>query len=220
MAQIGIAPIVLKDCTLKIGADNYETNVSSVEFVPTASSVTWKGLTPTAQFTSVGGATWVANLAYAQDWDTPNSLSQYLYDNEGASIVADFAPRNGGPGFRATLVITPGSIGGAVDTVAVATASLGVQGKPARITAGSGVPTITTANPTNGAIAGGNQVQITGRGFTGATSVKFGTVEATNRVVVNDSLIVAIAPAQAAGSKPVTVTNASGVSVASPYTYA
>jgi len=133
MATIGIAPIVLKDVTLKIGADNYEANVSSVEFVPTASTVTWKGLTPSAQFTSIGNATWVCNLAYAQDWETVNSLSQYLLDNEGEAVVADFYPEDGGQGFRATIVLTPGAIGGTVDTVAVGSVSLGVQGKPARI---------------------------------------------------------------------------------------
>ena len=132
MAKIGIAPIVLKDALLKIGADNYEANVSAVEFVPSASSVPWKGLTPTASFTDMGSATWVCNLTFAQDWETTNSLSQYLLDHEGEQVEVEFRPVSGGAGFAATLVLTPGSIGGSVDSVAVSSVSLGVQGKPVR----------------------------------------------------------------------------------------
>lgn len=134
MAAIDVNPIVLKDATLKVGADNYEAHVSSVEFVPSSSTVNWKGLTPESVFSFGTNSTWVCNLAFAQDWDTEGSLSAYLFDNEGESVICDFYPDAGGQGFRATLIITPGSIGGAVDSVAVSTVSLGVQGKPARIT--------------------------------------------------------------------------------------
>jgi hypothetical protein len=133
MAQINVAPFVLKNATLKIAADNYEKHVSSVEFVPTASAVNWKGLTPTAVFTSIGSATWVANLGYAQDWQTEDSLARYLFEHEGEAVAVEFYPEAGGNGFGATLVVTPGSIGGAVDTVAVATVTLGVQGRPVEI---------------------------------------------------------------------------------------
>lgn len=135
MASIAIQPIVLTDVLLSLGTDSYEKHVSSVEFVPTAPSVAWKGLAPTSNFTFTGNATWVCNLSYAQDWETENSLSRYLYDHEGETIPAKFEPVNGGPGFTAPLVITPGSIGGAVDGVPVATVSLGVQGKPAYVPA-------------------------------------------------------------------------------------
>ena len=39
MAIIAVAPFVLKDVTLKIGADNYEKHVSSVTFTPSTSTV-------------------------------------------------------------------------------------------------------------------------------------------------------------------------------------
>jgi hypothetical protein len=130
MAQISVLPFVLKDVTLLIAADNYESNVSSVEFLPSASTVVWKGLTPSSSFTDVSTATWVCNMTFAQDWATVGSLSRYLYDNEGAAVACEFVPVAGGAGFSATIVITPGSIGGAVDSVAVATVSLGVRGRP------------------------------------------------------------------------------------------
>lgn len=134
MTAIAVAPIVLKDVTLKIGNDNYEAHVSQVEFVPTASVVNWKGLSPSAVFAFPTSATWVCNLSYAQDWVTPNSLSRYLYDHEGEVIEGcTFEPQAGGPGWQADLLITPGAIGGTVDSVAVGTVSLGVQGRPTPI---------------------------------------------------------------------------------------
>ncbi len=133
MAQIAVSPFVLKDSTLMIALDNYEAHVSSVEFVPAASTVSWKGLTPSSVYTDVGSATWSCNLSFAQDWTTPNSLSRYLFENEGTAVECEFFPASGGAGFAATLVLTPGSIGGSVDSVAIATVSLGVQGRPVEI---------------------------------------------------------------------------------------
>jgi hypothetical protein len=135
MAQIAVAPITLTNALLTLGIDGYEKHVSAVELVPTATSTTWKGLNPDAVFTNTGRATWVCNLSFAQDWETPDSLSQYLLEHEGEIIAAVFEPEAGGAGFTANLVITPGSIGGAVDTTAVATVSLGVQGRPVLVPA-------------------------------------------------------------------------------------
>lgn len=131
MATIAVNPFVLKDVLLTIAADNYEAHVSQVQFDPSSSLQTWQGLAPGATFTDASLATWVAVLAYAQDWETPNSLSQYLYNHEGESIDVTFKPRSGsGPSFSATLVITPGSIGGTVNSFATATVTLGCKGKP------------------------------------------------------------------------------------------
>lgn len=135
MANIGIKPFILKDSVLKVDADNYETNVNSVQFDPASSIVRWKGMTPTAVFTESTTADWTCALGLAQDWETTNSLSAYLLANEGKTVVADFYPVKGGSGFRASIVISPSSIGGAVDSIGQATVTLAVKGKPARITA-------------------------------------------------------------------------------------
>lgn len=135
MASPVVVPIVLNDIVFTVGADNYEAHVSRVEFVPTSSIVNWKGMTPTSVFSFGTAATYVCNIDYAQDWATTNSLSKYLFDNEGTSKVVTFKPKKPSTGtaptWTATLIIQPGSIGGAVDSVAVASVSLGVQGKPA-----------------------------------------------------------------------------------------
>ncbi len=127
-------PIILTDVVLTVEADNYEAEVSRVEFVPTASIVTWKGLTPSSQHNFPTAASWVLNLDYAQDWASTDSLSRYLFDNEGELKAVTFKPKKPASGtaptWSADVYVTPGAIGGAVDTVAVASVSLGVSGRP------------------------------------------------------------------------------------------
>src|SRR5208283_2463047 len=47
------------------------------------------------------------------------------------------------------------------------------------------VPAVTSISPAAGPVAGGTTVTVTGTGFTGATSVKFGTTAATSYTVVS-----------------------------------
>ena len=131
MAQINIAPLFLKDVTLTVGADSYEKHVSGVTFTPSTSPIMFKGLNPEAVFTDVGAASWTVDLSYAQDWTTVNSLSAYLFANQGETVSMTFTPRSGlGPAFVASVVIVSGAIGGQVDSYATTTVSLPVQGQP------------------------------------------------------------------------------------------
>ncbi|WP_218022503.1 IPT/TIG domain-containing protein, partial [Nocardia amamiensis] len=81
------------------------------------------------------------------------------------------------------------------------------------------VPTITSISPTVGPIAGGNSVTITGTGFTGPLTVRFGST-ATTFTVDSSTQITAIAPAGSAGTVQVTVTGLGGTSNGVSYTYA
>lgn len=129
--NIPVKPFVLKDTLFQVAADNYEAHCSQIEFAPSAQMQTWQGLTPSSQHTDVGMATWVGNLALAQDWETPNSLSRYLFDHEGETITAIFKPRSGvGISWTVQLIITPGAIGGTVNAFATSTVTLGVKGRP------------------------------------------------------------------------------------------
>lgn len=132
MTVIAVQPIVLKDCKLLVEADNYEAHVSKVSLDPTTSSQTWKGLTPSASFTDSSSPTWVCSLEYAQDWETTDSLSRYLFENQGETVTAKFQPKKGTglPEFTVELVIVAGPIGGAIDAFAVGSVSLGVNGQP------------------------------------------------------------------------------------------
>ena len=69
---------------------------------------------------------------------------------------------------------------------------------------------ITSLSPTNGPAAGLTAVTITGEGFTGATSVHFGTTSATF-VPVSNTTVIATSPA-GTGTVSVTVTTPAGTS--------
>lgn len=135
MAAIAVAPFVLKDVIFSVGTDSYEQGVSSVQFVPSTSTVTWQGLTPASTFTDQTSPTWTCTIAYAQDWTTTNSLAQYLLTNAGQQKAVVFKPQGtatGKPSFAATLIIAPGPIGGDVNTVQVGSVTLGVVGTPVK----------------------------------------------------------------------------------------
>jgi hypothetical protein len=72
-------------------------------------------------------------------------------------------------------------------------------------------PVVTSLDPSFGPKAGGSQVTISGSGFTGATGVSFGTVQATSFSVDSDSKITAVTPA-GSGVVAVTVTTPGGTS--------
>ena len=129
MAEIAVKPFVLRDVDLLIGADNYEAHVSQVEFVPTATAITWTGLANNT-VSATATATWVLTLAGAQDWATADSLSQYLHEQEGETVEIALTPATGQGSFTTTATITPAGIGGTAAAFSVFTVSLGCT-KPA-----------------------------------------------------------------------------------------
>lgn len=78
-------------------------------------------------------------------------------------------------------------------------------------------PTLTGLSPTSGRAVGGNNVTLTGRGFTTATVVAFGANPATFSVL-SDTLLSAVAHS-GIGAVPVTVTTPGGTSGSLTYTY-
>jgi hypothetical protein len=82
------------------------------------------------------------------------------------------------------------------------------------------VPTVSSVAANAGPTTGGQTVTITGANLTGATSVTFGTVAATNVKVVSDTTVTATVPAHAAGTVNVYVTSSLGKSPASSARYA
>lgn len=123
-------PYSLKAATLSIAADDFTAAVSQVEFTPSTSSSTWRG---------IGGnivkaqaiAEWSATLGMAQDLD-PDGLLRYLHENEGDEVEAVFTPVSGGPTITAILILSPGTIGGtAGPDLATAAVTLAIIGKPA-----------------------------------------------------------------------------------------
>lgn len=83
-------------------------------------------------------------------------------------------------------------------------------------------PFVTSIQPAEGPVAGGNTVTVQGTGFTGATAVDFGATPATSFTVNSDTEIVATVPAHTAGTVDVRVAGSGGASpgsVGSQYTY-
>ena len=70
-------------------------------------------------------------------------------------------------------------------------------------------PVVSGLNPTSGPVSGGTSVVITGVGFTGATSVKFGGTNAASFTVNSDTQITAVAP-PGGGVVDATVTDGGG----------
>lgn len=129
-----MTPLFMKDAVLTIDSNNFQAEVSKVELTPSSSTSTWKGLTPAAVYTNTSAATWTAALTFAQDWDDPNSLSRFLFEHEGETFAAVFAPKAGGQAFTVNIVVTPGAIGGQVDAFSEGTVTLGVAGRPVYVT--------------------------------------------------------------------------------------
>jgi hypothetical protein len=83
-------------------------------------------------------------------------------------------------------------------------------------------PTVTGVSPNSGPAAGGQDVTVTGSGFTGTTAVSFGTAAAPNLAVASDTQLTVTSPPGAAGTVDVTVTTPAGTSATTPagqYTY-
>lgn len=220
MPQFTPQPIQLKDVVLTLGADTFEKQVSQVLLTPNVSSSKWRGMSPGAVY---GDTQWDydVTLTLAQDHEQTGSLNEVLRTLAGTKQTLIFKPKSGGSrSYQVVATIVPPPIGGQVGSWAEASVTMPCDGDPTVVTPGVPVPAL--ASPVSGPIAGGTMVQITGSNFTGATAVHFGTtaVPAADWTLVGPNLIVAKAPAQAAGSKPVKVTNASGQSSASaPFSY-
>ena len=76
-------------------------------------------------------------------------------------------------------------------------------------------PVITGLSAVSGSTRGGTNVIITGSGFTGTTTVAFGSTPAAYFTVSGDTSITAVSPAGAAGTVNITVTNPIGTSASS-----
>ena len=215
MAVIALTtPYSLKNATLSIASDDFTAAVSQVEFQPSTSASTWRG---------IGGnvvrdqsvAEWSVALGLAQDLD-PAGLLRYLLDNEGETKTAVFTPTAGGPSVTADIIISPSTIGGTAGAdIATGSVTLAVDGAPS-FSEAAAVPTITSALPSG---AGDyDVVSLGGSRFTGTTGVTVGGVAVTDFYVVSDSQLIITMPLGDAGSAPIIATNATGASAARAYT--
>lgn len=126
MPQIPIAFKAQKNLQFTLGTDTYEMHVSSIDWTPASSAVQWQGGTPDASFTDSSAPTWTANVTGAQDWETPDSLANFLLEHAGEQIPAKYKPDAAGDfEISATITIVPPKIGGAVGAFPEFTVAMG-----------------------------------------------------------------------------------------------
>ena len=81
-------------------------------------------------------------------------------------------------------------------------------------------PTLNSASPTAGPIAGGTSVTLVGSNAGSATAVTFGGVPATNLTPIAANVIVVMTPAHAAGAVDLVLTTSGGsATLVNGYTY-
>ena len=130
MAVVPLAqPYSLRNATFEVAADDFTAAISQVQFDPSTSPTTWRGIggnvvrdQPTAE--------WGATIGYAQDLAAAG-FARYCHDHEGETKAVVFTPVDGGPAIEATLVIAPGTIGGQADgNTVTASVTMAVVGRP------------------------------------------------------------------------------------------
>ncbi|RZU64606.1 hypothetical protein EV379_0909 [Microterricola gilva] len=136
MPQINVAPRAQKNLKLSIGADTYEKHVSNVQWTPTSSTAEWRGGTPDAVFTDTTSPTWTANITLVQDFETEDSLANFLLDHAGEQVEMKYKPDADGTfEISATVTLAPPAIGGAVNAFNESTVAMGST-KPVRTPVG------------------------------------------------------------------------------------
>ncbi|OAI42772.1 hypothetical protein AYO38_02925 [bacterium SCGC AG-212-C10] len=112
-----------------------------------------------------------------------------------------------------TLVFTaPAHAAGVVDIRVTTPSGISANSVNDNYTYGTNIPVITSVAPNSGPAEGGTLVVITGTGFTGATDVLFGTLDAASFTVVSDTRINAVSPAGLTGQVQIRVITPNGTS--------
>jgi hypothetical protein len=138
----------------------------------------------------------------------------------GTSLVGATAVAFGGTAATSFTVNADGSItavapahaAGTVDVIVTTPGGTSATSPGDQFSYINSVPTVSGLGTSSGQTGGGTSVTITGTNLAGATQVNFGNTPASSFTITSPTSIVAIAPAQLAGTVPITVTNGYGTS--------
>jgi len=126
MATIASAPFNFT-AAFSVGEDDYTAHVNQIEFAPSQPTSTWTDVS--GKVYNFGGQSgYVLNLAGAQDWETANSLSSFLFAHDGEEATVSVTVPGGT--WEATVILAAPPIGGTVNSVAAFSVTLQVIGKP------------------------------------------------------------------------------------------
>jgi hypothetical protein len=113
MVEINPAAYAMQEAVLILGpTDDYAGSVSKVELTPTTSQSVFKGLKKAVRVPVSGGTDWTLDFTAAQDWETEDSLSNYMFEHAGESVAYSLEPIDGGTAFTGTVICAPGKAGG------------------------------------------------------------------------------------------------------------
>lgn len=113
MAQMPAAGKKQNNIRLRIGTDNYEKQVSSVEFAPQKGQE-WQGGTPDAKLVDID---WLCNITAVQAWDDATSYVRWSLEHAGEQAEVEYQPHAEDATFKlyATITVMPPTIGGKVN---------------------------------------------------------------------------------------------------------
>ncbi|HVA07046.1 MAG TPA: IPT/TIG domain-containing protein, partial [Acidimicrobiales bacterium] len=178
------------DVTVKTGAGTTPTNpFDQFTYAPTVT-----GIAPTTG-SAVGGTTVaISGTGFV------GASNVYFGGTAASSYTVGSA--------SSITAISPSGLAGTVDVTVTTAAGTSTTSSADRFTYQI---TVSAISPNSGPVSGGTVVDLLGGGFTGATSVKFGSTPATNVTVNSDASISATAPA-GTGTVDITVTSPAGTS--------
>lgn len=153
MAEVAVRPFIMRNAIVTLGTDDFAAAVSTASITNSSGTTDFKGLKPPAVFTFPQATTFALELTYAQDWSSAESLSKWLWDHQGETVPFTLNPDDtatdltlGSTAWTGTVAVAPGSVGGDVDSVATASVTLGIVGRPVP-TYTAGVPGVLDAPP-------------------------------------------------------------------------
>lgn len=117
MPETDVNPRLVKHIEFTCGEDSFSKHVNDVNWEPSSSTVTWQGGTPDAVFSDQTAATYLLNVTGIQDWETEDSLCNWLHDHAGEAAAVTYKPHKDGlVSFAANITIAAPPIGGKVGT--------------------------------------------------------------------------------------------------------
>lgn len=135
-------PLFMKNVDLILGDEatgpNFKCQVRSVQLTPDTNIQKTKTLCPEGQYAEVEDPEWNLEIGYlyGTDTTTPTAvLADFLLENSGDKMPFLFRPIAGGAGYKGTVTIVPGGIGGEQGSFSEQSVQLPVDGQPLPVAA-------------------------------------------------------------------------------------
>lgn len=136
-------PIVMKDIDLVLGADEatgapFKCQVQEVTLEPNTNIVKEKALCPEGTYAESDTPEWELKVGYlvGEDSDAQKAaLADWLFDNQGDKVTFWFRPRSKGRGWKGTVTVVPGPVGGSQGQFMKGSVTLPLDGQPVQLPA-------------------------------------------------------------------------------------